>query len=859
VILHRLRLQNFRGVADRDIAFPDRGVVVVCGPNEIGKSSMLEALDLLLSYKDRSGHRDVKAVKPTHVDAGALIEAEISTGEYRFVYRKRFHKKQMTELDISAPRREQLTGDEAHDRVEAIIAETVDLRLWEAQRVLQSASTDAVNLSGSDALARALDAAAGDAAAPAAAGADPASLLIDRIESEYLRYFTATGRPTKEWKAAGERLAVAEAEVRQRRSRVEEVDQRVSRHDELGLAVRALQDRLTPAAARLTHAQQAHAGVLEITEGLANARLQAEAAAATAAGAALADRQRRELIADAARRAETLTELQNRLTAAVDEETQARQAADAAATATDQADAALAAAQATLDTAQAAVVAAKLAARVTRIDATEASLVDLRAQIGAIGVTGERLADIEQAAALADRLQAQLESDAAIVEFIAPAGVALTIDGVARTLSPAEVLTQPATAAVVVDVPGVLSVRINPGATAVTLRANLAAAQTVLGDALAEAGVSDVAAARSAAQQRQTLTADVARLSAALEVLLDGDDSTALHARLAELPGDAAAGGTDVAAAAADLAAARAAADARRASATDAASALTATSTGAGLLRQRIETAETELADVRDRLAIARTAVADDAVAAEATARDAALRAADTAVAALAQRYAAADPVAVEAELAAAAAEATAIADEHDRLATELNTITIELGVMGGEGRQGDLDEAEAELERAAVEHARLGERAAATQLLRDTMIRHRDNARARYVQPYRAELERLGRVVFGESFAVEVNAALTICSRSLDGCTVPYESLSGGAREQLGILARLAGAALVAKEDTVPVMIDDALGFTDPDRLARMAAVFDTVGDRGQVIVLTCTPGRYDGIAEAEVIELSA
>jgi uncharacterized protein YhaN len=138
-------------------------------------------------------------------------------------------------------------------------------------------------------------------------------------------------------------------------------------------------------------------------------------------------------------------------------------------------------------------------------------------------------------------------------------------------------------------------------------------------------------------------------------------------------------------------------------------------------------------------------------------------------------------------------------------------------------------------------------------------MIRHRDNARARYVQPYRAELERLGRVVFGESFAVEVNAALTICSRSLDGCTVPYESLSGGAREQLGILARLAGAALVAKEDTVPVMIDDALGFTDPDRLARMAAVFDTVGDRGQVIVLTCTPGRYDGIAEAEVIELSA
>ena len=138
-------------------------------------------------------------------------------------------------------------------------------------------------------------------------------------------------------------------------------------------------------------------------------------------------------------------------------------------------------------------------------------------------------------------------------------------------------------------------------------------------------------------------------------------------------------------------------------------------------------------------------------------------------------------------------------------------------------------------------------------------MIRHRDNTRQRYVAPYRAELERLGRTVFGPSFEVEVDAELTICTRTLDGRTVPYDSLSGGAKEQLGILARLAGAALVAKEDTVPVVIDDALGFSDPDRLVKMGAVFTTVGDRGQVIVLTCSPGRYDGIADAEIIELSA
>ena len=101
--------------------------------------------------------------------------------------------------------------------------------------------------------------------------------------------------------------------------------------------------------------------------------------------------------------------------------------------------------------------------------------------------------------------------------------------------------------------------------------------------------------------------------------------------------------------------------------------------------------------------------------------------------------------------------------------------------------------------------------------------------------------------------------ADLRILSRTLAGCTVPFDSLSGGAKEQLGIVARLASAALVAKEDGVPVVIDDALGFSDPNRLARMAEVFDAVGGDGQVIVLTCSPERYAGIVDARHLELSA
>src|SRR6185312_8230221 len=196
--LHRLVLTNYRGVTHREIEFPDQGVVVVCGANEVGKSSMIEALDLLLESKDRSTKKEVKQVKPTNTDVGSEVAAEISSGPYRFVYHKRFHKKCETELTILAPRRQQLTGDEAHDRVRSMLAETVDNDLWHAQRVLQAGSTAAVNLSGCDALSRALDVAAAKSDTDAAlSGTEP--LLIERIDAEYARYFTPTGRPTGEW------------------------------------------------------------------------------------------------------------------------------------------------------------------------------------------------------------------------------------------------------------------------------------------------------------------------------------------------------------------------------------------------------------------------------------------------------------------------------------------------------------------------------------------------------------------------------------------------------------------------------------------------------------------------------------
>jgi hypothetical protein len=311
-------------------------------------------------------------------------------------------------------------------------------------------------------------------------------------------------------------------------------------------------------------------------------------------------------------------------------------------------------------------------------------------------------------------------------------------------------------------------------------------------------------------------------------------------------------------AATAAVAAAVADCDKHRKVAEAAAKQLAERETRVALLRDKLVTEHGQIALVRDELARQRAETTDQELAIKADAHAEEARRASVLVAELSSELAGATPDTVAAALSDTARRADAVNRSHDEVAEALREVKTQLKVYGTEGRKGQLDAAETEREHAEAEYLRVQRRARAAELLRSVVTRHRDATRLRYVDPFRGEVERLGRLVFGASFEVEIDSDLKICSRTLSGRTVPYESLSGGAKEQLGIVARLAGAALVAKEDTVPVVIDDALGFTDADRLVKMGAVFNAVGGDGQVIVLTCSPQRYAAVDGAHHIALT-
>jgi uncharacterized protein YhaN len=188
----------------------------------------------------------------------------------------------------------------------------------------------------------------------------------------------------------------------------------------------------------------------------------------------------------------------------------------------------------------------------------------------------------------------------------------------------------------------------------------------------------------------------------------------------------------------------------------------------------------------------------------------------------------------------------------------ELREVQATLRAFGEQGLHDELMAAERTLAHTTQVRQRWEARAAAARLLHDTLARHRDEARRSYVAPFRDRITALGRVVFGPTLAVELDEDLRVSTRTLHGETLAYDQLSAGAREQLTVIARLACASVISGDAGVPVIFDDALGYSDPARLEKLGAVFAMASRGAQVIVLTCVPDRYRHIGPAKVIQLT-
>jgi DNA repair exonuclease SbcCD ATPase subunit len=88
----------------------------------------------------------------------------------------------------------------------------------------------------------------------------------------------------------------------------------------------------------------------------------------------------------------------------------------------------------------------------------------------------------------------------------------------------------------------------------------------------------------------------------------------------------------------------------------------------------------------------------------------------------------------------------------------------------------------------------------------------------------------------------LEVDAEFRIAAIARHGGTESFERLSDGTREQIAVLIRLAFAELLADQGRPAVVVlDDALVFSDDQRIEQMFEILVRTAARLQIIVLTC------------------
>jgi hypothetical protein len=885
--IERISLRDFRGVESIDVEFDPGGVTIVEGPNETGKTSIADAFDLLLAYKDSAARKAVKAAQPIGRDVGPFVEAELTVGPYRLVYRKRWLREKMTELEIVAPAAEQLAGEAAHNRVLEILKNETDQALFRALRYQQGVEISQAAVAETPSLAAALDAAAGGSN-NGVVGAGGSDALLERVDRERLRYFTDKGSVLAARKEKVAEVESLEAEVAAAEEAISKLDEAAERQNRIEREMVELKAQLPKVSERIAAGSRAVEVVEAAERRVDTAQHEAELAEFALRDATAKRDARASLSRDAEQAANALAELREELVSGAPGLEVGREKVSAAMKA-------CAAARDVVESAK-----GEANARRELIELLELSLQrdQLRERCERVGAAEEEIAEVErfladcaideelskEIDAAADELavargRAEAGKTRLVVEALRP--VHVTVNGEDSWAEPGVPIEEVVSTEVTAIIGDVARVVVSPPGEVGEAEEVLAQAESRLKELLDTAGVASPTeahellrersrreGARDNARQRRAdalrdlepaqLAAKLERAEQRLGALEEEHDPVVVTAEASEDARERVRQAED------ELGCARSGEDESKANLMEVEGALRGLEDKSIEQRTRLEVAEADAGRLLSELEALRAEVSDEE-------REGAVKKAEERVS-----TATASRDEAEAELDVVDPETVRATLENDRelnerLVTDINAHRVasaetgtQLEIGGHEGLSDRLAEVRAKLEERRREVDSENRRASAVECLHALLTEKREQAQQAYIGPFTGKVNAYGRILFGPGVKVEIDHRdFSITSRTLNGTTVPFESLSGGAREQLAVLARLACGALVSPRENgeapggVPVIIDDALGYSDPSRLEKLGAAFGVAGKDCQVIVLTCEPGRYRGVGGAKVVSL--
>jgi hypothetical protein len=157
------------------------------------------------------------------------------------------------------------------------------------------------------------------------------------------------------------------------------------------------------------------------------------------------------------------------------------------------------------------------------------------------------------------------------------------------------------------------------------------------------------------------------------------------------------------------------------------------------------------------------------------------------------------------------------------------------------------LDEARGARDQALARRNRLQAEADAWNLLVSVLSEAERDAKEAFLEPVRKCIDPFLQLLLPNVSVKIDEETFEITGVTRDGRVEPYTDLSGGMREQLSILVRIAFAIYLREKDyPAAVILDDALVYSDPDRFDRMQLALGKAAETVQILILTCNPAHW-------------
>ncbi|HEY7954819.1 MAG TPA: AAA family ATPase [Polyangia bacterium] len=202
------------------------------------------------------------------------------------------------------------------------------------------------------------------------------------------------------------------------------------------------------------------------------------------------------------------------------------------------------------------------------------------------------------------------------------------------------------------------------------------------------------------------------------------------------------------------------------------------------------------------------------------------------------------------------------IIDELRALGDERARLSERLAEVSGAAPHARLAEAEERAATLSDELARAELDADATHLLFTLFNEEHARLASRLVGPVVSRVAPRLRKLSGARFErLELDENLRPRAIGLVGVERPVgpDELSYGTRDQLALLVRLALGELVAGSEPLPAVLDDPLVHADRARHRRLLQLLEESARTLQLIILTCRPEDYRPLASATFLDLAA